>query len=95
MRTILTALALATLLLVGASAQQSPPAPSTPADIAAEQASMMGYGDRNKTCTAWTDGCMNCSRASNGDPVCGNIGFACQPKAISCTDPTAPPPAKQ
>ena len=54
---------------------------------------MLGYGDREKTCTEWTDGCMTCSRGGNGDPVCPNIGIACQPKAISCATPSEP--AKQ
>ena len=86
-RRIATVLALAILLQVGASAQQSQP---TPADLAAETASMLGYGDRDKSCADWTDACMTCTRASNGDPLCSNIGIACQPKAISCTKRTEP-----
>lgn len=36
-------------------------------------------------CSRWTDECVNCSRGADGEaPVCGNIGFACQPKAIRC-----------
>ena len=90
MHRIATALALAALLLVGASAQQRPlPAP----DAASEEASMHGYGDRDKTCAEWTDGCMTCSRAENGNPLCPNIGIACQPKAISCAKRSEP--AKQ
>jgi hypothetical protein len=89
MHGIATALSLAAVLLVGASAQQQP----APADIAAEQASMQGYGDRDKTCPQWTDGCITCTRASNGDPLCPNIGIACQPKAISCVKRSEP--AKQ
>ena len=81
MHRIATALALAALLLVGASAQQPRPVPPDPNS---EEASMLGYGDRDKTCAEWTDGCMTCSRAENGDPQCPNIGIACQPKAISC-----------
>ena len=90
MHGIATALALAALLLVGASAPQRPvPAP----DAASEEASMQGYGDRDKTCAEWTDGCITCARAENGDPVCPNIGIACQPKAIACAKRS--PPAKQ
>ena len=85
-----TALALAALLLVGASAQQPQPRPP---DAAAEEASMLGYGDRDKTCAEWTDGCMTCARAENGDPICPNIGIACQPKAIACAKRSEP--AKQ
>ena len=35
---------------------------------------MLGYGDRDKTCAEWTDGCLTCRRAENGDQVCSNIG---------------------
>ena len=42
-------------------------------------------------CSRWTDDCVNCSRAANGEsPVCSNIGFACQPKAIRCLGPDKP-----
>ena len=87
MHAIATLLALAALLLVGASAQQRP----TPLDPNSEEASMLGYGDREKTCAEWTDACMTCSRAENGDPMCPNIGIACQPKAISCVKRSEPP----
>jgi len=81
-----TVLALAALLLVSASAQQRP----VPLDPNSEEASMLGYGDRNKTCSEWSDGCMTCSRAENGDPLCPNIGIACQPKAITCAKKSEP-----
>ena len=36
-------------------------------------------------CARWTDECVNCTRGAKGEaPVCSNIGFACQPKAIRC-----------
>ena len=36
-------------------------------------------------CSRWTDDCVNCTRGADGTaPVCSNIGFACQPKAIRC-----------
>ena len=81
-----TVLALAALLLVSASAQQRP----TPLDPNSEEASMLGYGDRNKSCSEWSDGCMTCSRAENGEPLCPNIGIACQPKAITCAKKSEP-----
>jgi hypothetical protein len=53
-----------------------PPRP-TPKDISVQQ------GPPN--CSRWTDECVNCSRGVKGEaPVCSNIGFACQPKAIRC-----------
>jgi hypothetical protein len=72
---------------------QKPVAPLPP-----EQASMRGYGDSDKTCAAWTDGCMTCRRAENGDPLCPNVGIACQPQPIRCIrrvgepDPNEPKP---
>jgi hypothetical protein len=47
--------------------------------------SVPGYGDQNKACQEWTDGCRTCTRPESGDPVCSNPGIACQPKTISCT----------
>lgn len=42
-------------------------------------------------CSRWTDGCVNCSRGAGGEPpVCSNIGFACQPRAIRCLRPAVP-----
>ena len=36
-------------------------------------------------CARWTDECVSCTRGASGQPpVCSNIGFACQPKAIRC-----------
>jgi hypothetical protein len=86
MHRIATALALVAVLMVGASAQQR----LAPIDPNSEEASMLGYADREKTCTEWTDACMTCSRAENGDPMCPNIGIACQPKAISCAKRAEP-----
>jgi hypothetical protein len=42
-------------------------------------------------CSRWTDECVNCSRGAEDDaPVCSNIGFACQPKAVRCLSPAVP-----
>ena len=36
-------------------------------------------------CARWTDECVSCTRGARGEaPVCSNIGFACQPKAVRC-----------
>ena len=50
--------------------------PTVPADI-----SVQAYGRHNPKCVAWTDGCVNCSLGS-----CSNIGIACQPREIVCTE---------
>ena len=66
---------------LGASAQA--PTPSAPAS--SEEASLHGFGDSDKTCQEWTDGCRTCTRPESGEATCSNIGIACQPRAILCT----------
>jgi hypothetical protein len=65
------------------AAELAIPVRKLPADVS------MQKGPRN--CARWTDECVNCARgATAGDaPVCSNIGFACQPKAIRCLTPEA------
>lgn len=89
MHGIVTGLALAALLLIGSSSERARPV----ADLGDEQVSMLGYGDREKTCVEWTDSCLTCRRGENGEPQCPNIGIACQPKAIVCLKRSEP--AKQ
>ena len=43
--------------------------------------SVQGFGKTQKKCRTWTDGCVTCNRGS-----CSNIGIACQPGRIECTD---------
>jgi hypothetical protein len=73
-----TAIALAFLL--GANAPVAWGEATTPDDVPIQR-----YGDVDKTCLAWTDGCRNCSRAADDAPICSNIGISCQPKAVGCT----------
>ena len=65
------------------AAELAIPSRKPPADFS------MQKGPRN--CARWTDECVNCARgATAGEaPVCSNIGFACQPKAIRCLTPEA------
>ena len=66
------------------------PRRQAPADVSVQQ------GPAN--CSRWTDQCVSCARgAEGGPPVCSNIGFACQPKAIQCLGPVVPTsePAKK
>ena len=43
-------------------------------------------------CNRWTDGCVNCARDDkDAEPVCSNIGIACQPKAIACLSRASSP----
>ncbi len=80
------------LVLLNASVlgqtQTPAPAPSPPA--APSEASIHGFGDRDKTCLAWTDTCRRCERGDNDTVVCSNIGVACQPGEITCTRRSEP-----
>jgi hypothetical protein len=57
---------------------------------AADDASIHAYGDTDKTCLEWTDGCRTCLRVAN-TATCPNIGIACQPKPITCVRREEPP----
>jgi hypothetical protein len=79
------ALATAACLAAGASfaAELEIPPRTAPADISVHK------GPPN--CSRWTDECVNCSRAAEGEAaVCSNIGFACQPQAVRCLDRRIP-----
>jgi hypothetical protein len=65
---------------IGASAAELPLSRIVP--------SVQSYGDSNKSCTFWTDGCVTCKRDEKVEPACSNIGIACQPKGIRCLDST-------
>jgi len=73
-------------LALGGSSAQAPAPPSV-----AEEASLHGYGDADKTCLEWNDGCRTCRRPEGGETVCSNIGIACQPAALTCTRRTETP----
>jgi hypothetical protein len=79
------AVATAALLAAGAAfaADLEIPPRAAPEDVSVQK------GPPN--CSRWTDECVNCSRAGDGEPpVCSNIGFACQPQAIRCLRPAIP-----
>jgi hypothetical protein len=69
-------------------AQTAAPAPTPPAPI--DDPSIHSYGDRDKTCIAWTDQCRSCQRGDNDAIFCSNIGIACQPAAITCSRRSEP-----
>jgi hypothetical protein len=66
-----------------AHAQTTEPAP--PPQAPAVEPSLHAYGDRDKTCLAWTDTCSSCERGDGDTIHCSNIGIACQPAAITCS----------
>ena len=89
MRAALIAALLLALVSTASAQLSSPPAQvPTPAQ---EEASMRGYADNDKSCQEWTDGCGTCTRSDTGEPVCPNIGIACQPKTIACLRRAEPP----
>lgn len=84
-RSLLILLTSAALLAAGAAfaADLKIPPRAAPEDVSVHK------GPPN--CFRWTDECVNCSRAAEGEaPVCSNIGFACQPQAIRCLSPAIP-----
>jgi hypothetical protein len=82
-------------LSIAAALAQTPepaPAPSPPpSEAPAAEASIHGYGDRDKTCLAWTDTCRSCERGDGDTIHCSNVGIACQPAAITCSRRSEPP----
>ena len=79
------------IALAVASAQQRTNAPSGKVvDTVPSNVSIQGYGDYDKTCRQWTDGCRICRRGGDGAPVCSNIGIACQPQATRCASRSLP-----
>ena len=79
--------------LITLTSAQQPTAPQEPP--AASGVHIFNYGEVDKTCMRWTDGCRNCSRGSGPMPICGNIGIACQPQdEVTCFDraPEQPKP---
>lgn len=69
-----------------AQTSEPPPAPQAPA----AEPSIHGYGDRDKTCMAWTDTCRSCERGDGDTVHCSNIGIACQPAEITCSRRSEP-----
>ena len=82
------ALVLAAVMLGGDAPQRlAENAPSA----ASEDVSIHRYGDSDKTCQEWTDGCRTCSRLESGELFCSNMPIACQPVAITCARRAEPP----
>jgi hypothetical protein len=88
MRRLIIIAVAALVAAAGAHAQTATPTPTPPAP--ADDPSIHGYGDRDKTCMAWTDQCRSCERGDNDAIFCSNIGIACQPAAITCSRRSEP-----
>ena len=73
-------------LAMTAALAQTPEPTSPPQQQApAAEAAIHAFGDRDKTCLAWTDKCRSCERGDDDTIHCSNIGIACQPAEISCS----------
>ena len=72
------------------SSESAPSPPNAPPSL---QSSVNGYGNHDKLCLAWNDGCVTCQRDATAGTACSNIGIACQPKEITCTQ-RQPAPVK-
>jgi hypothetical protein len=69
--------------LITLTSAQQPIETQQPAAV--HEVDIFSYGEVDKTCMRWTDGCRNCSRGSGPMPDCGNIGIACQPQdKVTC-----------
>ena len=62
------------------------PLPGQPNTLTPSELTVLNYGKDNKACVAWSDGCVSCRRADGEQSHCSNIGIACQPKEISCSE---------
>ena len=69
----LIAIVVGTIVL--AAVLPAAPAPAVP--------SAASFGDRDRSCAEWTDGCVVCQRV-DGEPMCSMPGIACVRGAIQC-----------
>ena len=78
---VAASISMATMTNAAVAAELAIPTRKPPVDFSVQK------GPPN--CAQWTDECVNCARgATSGEaPVCSNVGFACQPKAIRCLVP--------
>jgi hypothetical protein len=56
----------------------------TAAPVFAAQATIFTFDRANPSCQSWTDTCRTCARGNSG-AICSNVGIACQPKQVACT----------
>ncbi|MGD0633188.1 MAG: hypothetical protein ABSA13_02755 [Beijerinckiaceae bacterium] len=58
--------------------------------LAADRPAIQAYGDVNRSCQEWTDGCVVCVKNNDAPPSCSTPGIACQPQDVICKGPAAP-----
>jgi hypothetical protein len=91
---IFTGLAVAALVLAAVTLGRDSPVRLAENAPSAEDVSIHRYGDSDKTCQEWTDGCRTCSRPQSAEMFCSNMPIACQPAAITCARRAEPPKAE-
>lgn len=78
---------LAAALLAGTTAVAQPASEKIEAPAQRQmQKHVYNYGEMDSTCTRWTDQCRICARTGQKDSACSNIGIACQPAEVECTE---------
>ena len=78
---------LAAALLAGTTAAAQPASEKIEAPAQRQmQKHVYNYGEMDSTCTRWTDQCRICARTGQKDSACSNIGIACQPAELECTE---------
>ena len=70
----LIAIVVGTIVL--AAVLPAAPAPAVPS-------AAVGFGDRDRSCAEWTDGCVVCQRGDEG-AACSTPGIACVRHAVQC-----------
>jgi hypothetical protein len=76
----------AAALLADMTAAAQPASETTEAPARRQvQKHVYNYGEMDGTCMRWTDQCRTCARTGEKDSACSNIGIACQPAEVECT----------
>ena len=83
---LLPGLALLAAALLGGMTAAAQPASEKIEAPAQRQKHVYNYGEMDSTCTRWTDQCRTCARTGEKDSACSNIGIACQPAEVECTE---------
>jgi hypothetical protein len=90
-RSLLAILLIAGSTITARSADPVPnsatPSPGQSSKLTPRELTVLSYGNNNKACVAWSDGCVSCKRVDCEQGQCSNIGIACQPGEIRCLEP--------
>lgn len=86
--TLIAGVALVLALLVPAlldgKTSAQPSQGEVPASVDGRDIFALNYGDFDKTCVSWTDGCRICVRSSGKDFWCSNVSITCREEKVVC-----------